>query len=429
MNGYFGGGKGTFANPYLIEDVWDFDNIRNYPNKSFKLTKNINFATPPFDSGFLPIAHFEGQLDGDGHKLLNVYINKSNMDNVGIISLVDFSTSTYQDASVKPHIWNLVIENANVVGSKNIAGILIGRMNYQYTLGANYGEYLNNIYVSGTVSGYNYNGGLIGYLNLDHNNIQNTFAKNIQTNIILKPQLNLTYNSPVFGYTAIGNSTYVNTVELLKDAFIEAKIDDSAVTLSLNNCNSNVNSNAPQNDSYHFKFTNTVLNQDKWNGKHSTYITEMTYSDICLAYKMSNFKSNIVDIAKWYFRYNIAPQLECLNNNLYFILANGKYYTYDSNKKIFTQVYIYDYEQANANVGITNLNTLTDSFFKLAHTTFGDSYKIVNIIDKNNGVVLNSDNEIILARDSQNDYDGKFIYRKKVDFTTINGDINSIVDE
>lgn len=430
MNGHFGGGKGTLANPYLIEDIWDFDNIRHFPNKSFKLTKNINFATPPFNDGFLPIAHFEGQLDGDGHKLMNVYINKSNMDNVGIFSLVDFALTNYQDVSIRPHICNLVIENANVIGGKSSAGILIGAMNYHYNWGvANYGEYLNNIYVSGTVSGYNYNGALIGYLYFEHDNWQNTFAKNIQCNVVLKPQLNLTYNSPLFGYIKSNEQSYINTIELIKDSFIEASIDDSLVTLSMNNCSSHVNSNAGQNDTYHYRCNNVILNQDKWNGKHSTYINEMTYADICLAYKMSGFKSNITDINKWYLRYNIAPQLLELNNNLYFVSANNKFYTYDSDKDLFNQVYIFDYEQAVANKGITNLSDLSVNFFKSAHKTFGDSYKIVNIIDKNNGVILNNDTEIVLTRDATKDYDSKYVYRKKVSFSTITGDIDSIVDE
>ena len=76
MNGKFGGGKGTYDNPYLIEDIYDFNNIRIAPNKSYKLINNIDFSIPPFNLNFLPISNFSGQLDGNGFKLLNVYIHK-----------------------------------------------------------------------------------------------------------------------------------------------------------------------------------------------------------------------------------------------------------------------------------------------------------------------------------------------------------------
>ena len=102
MNGKFSGGKGTYDNPYIIEDIYDFNNIRLYPTKSYKLNNNIDFSTPPFNKGFLPIPNFTGQLDGNGYKLLNIYINQPKNNDVGLFQSIDFYTNSYATKDVAP---------------------------------------------------------------------------------------------------------------------------------------------------------------------------------------------------------------------------------------------------------------------------------------------------------------------------------------
>ena len=188
MNGKFYGGKGTYDNPYLIEDIYDFNNIRIHPNKSYKLINNIDFSTPPFDKNFLPIPNFTGQLDGNGYKLQNVYIHYPNMDNVGIFSKMDIITNQY-DENHRPYIKNLIVENADILGGSNV-GILIGYLNYYYRSSHNFMTYLDNVYVSGKLQGTKYLGSIIGWMYFEHNNYNNTFAKNIQISTKLTPTTN-----------------------------------------------------------------------------------------------------------------------------------------------------------------------------------------------------------------------------------------------
>ena len=66
-NGNFGGGNGTTATPYLIEDADDLNAMRKNLDASYKLVNDINLGVAPYceGEGWNPIDNFTGQLDGN----------------------------------------------------------------------------------------------------------------------------------------------------------------------------------------------------------------------------------------------------------------------------------------------------------------------------------------------------------------------------
>ena len=83
------------GNPYLIEDVHDLNAIRFYPTKNFKLAKTINLGVYPYNTGkgWMPIDNFSGTLDGDGYKILNLYVNRPAQDNCGLFARIFENTN------------------------------------------------------------------------------------------------------------------------------------------------------------------------------------------------------------------------------------------------------------------------------------------------------------------------------------------------
>lgn len=151
--GCISGGAGTAHDPIVICTPEDLDHIRNNLEAYYVLGQDIDLGVYPYnnDSGWEPIGgiefntRFKGSLDGAGHKILNLYINKRNNDYVGLFG--------WQDSSTDPNrgiIKNLGLENINVIGHDNVGGL------------AGVGNIIRNCYSTGSVSGNNYVGGLIG---------------------------------------------------------------------------------------------------------------------------------------------------------------------------------------------------------------------------------------------------------------------------
>ena len=138
------------------------------------------------------------------------------MDNVGIFSKMDIITNQY-DENHRPYIKNLIVENADILGGSNV-GILIGYLNYYYRNNShNFMTYLDNIYVSGKLQGTKYLGSIIGGMYFEHNNYNNTFAKNIQISTKLTPTTNDSFNASFIGYI----TNKVNKIEADSKACLE----------------------------------------------------------------------------------------------------------------------------------------------------------------------------------------------------------------
>lgn len=77
-NGMFGGGNGTAANPYLVEDAADLNAVRNNLSACYKQVNDIDLSSwgnwTPIGGITNPIA-FVGTYDGNGKKIKNLNIS------------------------------------------------------------------------------------------------------------------------------------------------------------------------------------------------------------------------------------------------------------------------------------------------------------------------------------------------------------------
>ncbi len=174
-------GSGTINDPYLVETPEQLDVIRKSSTAYFKLVNDIDLTYDTQNpegkfyndgKGWEPLFYgsvrvstngylipfddsFSGGLDGDGHKIIGLYINRPNEDVVGLFS------SIYNNKLTNTYVKNLVIEDAFIIGH-NYVGALAGLVS-EYS----YMSCLNVEKVSvlgGRVEGYNNVGGVIGFL-------------------------------------------------------------------------------------------------------------------------------------------------------------------------------------------------------------------------------------------------------------------------
>ncbi|MEC0238309.1 S-layer homology domain-containing protein [Paenibacillus dokdonensis] len=155
----FSGGDGTVGNPYIVTTPEQLDAIRNNLGANYKLGNNIDLTAYLAQDGggyndgkfWRPIAEFVfqtfyGTFDGDGYVIRGLKINSAaSQNNVGF-----FGT-----ASMGATIKNIGLENV-VVTSGSFVGGLVGVLQGPSTT-------ISNSYVTGSVSGANYIGGLVGY--------------------------------------------------------------------------------------------------------------------------------------------------------------------------------------------------------------------------------------------------------------------------
>jgi hypothetical protein len=143
----FCGGAGTIGSPYQVCTLLTLNQVRNYLSSYFIQTANIDASsTSGWNSaaGWDPIgtsgAPFTGTYDGGSFEISGLFINRSTTDDVGL-----FGHSTAGAIS------NLGVTTANVTGQ-----------DYTGALGGLLTSTLTNTWSSGTVSGRNGVGGLVG---------------------------------------------------------------------------------------------------------------------------------------------------------------------------------------------------------------------------------------------------------------------------
>lgn len=149
-DGDFGGGSGTVGDPYVIEDVWDLQNMAKNVSAHYVLAKDINASeTKSWNSGegFMPVATwkdpFIGSLDGRNHTITGLFINRPAMDHVGLFGYL----------GSKPIVKNLGLVDNHIVGKERVGGFVGNNL---------YGT-LNNCYLTGDVSGNMWVGGIAGW--------------------------------------------------------------------------------------------------------------------------------------------------------------------------------------------------------------------------------------------------------------------------
>ena len=144
-------GEGTEQSPYLIYTANDLANINSY--SYYKVMNDIDLtdwiANNNPESGWLPVGTNGGgtmkQLDGDGHTITGLWIN-SISKNTGLMSAI-------HDATIK-NLNVIVSANGTVNSNSDNVGILVGKM---------VGSTIEEISVTGNVSGQSNVGGITGY--------------------------------------------------------------------------------------------------------------------------------------------------------------------------------------------------------------------------------------------------------------------------
>jgi hypothetical protein len=185
---FSGAGAGTESNPYVITTCTQLQEIDQNLNAYYVLGNDIDCsATNPENEsnsasiwadgkGFNPIGgaslsgqyvwngfsyeNFIGVLDGQDHKITNLFINRGTGNSTDIDG---YYVGLFGTIGVGAEVKNLGLEDVDITGSDNVVGALAGGLSGTVT----------NVYSTGVVNGGNNTGGLIG-VHVDANNFPNS---------------------------------------------------------------------------------------------------------------------------------------------------------------------------------------------------------------------------------------------------------------
>ena len=142
-------GGATLKTTMLVNNVYDLQNMNNNKAGTYALGRDIDASiTSTWNSGagFVPIGagtSFTGNLDGQGHTISGLFINRPSDQNVGLISYLGTGAA----------VSNVGVIGATVTGHTTVGAIA----------GNNYGA-VTNVYSSGSVTAISAGaGGLVGY--------------------------------------------------------------------------------------------------------------------------------------------------------------------------------------------------------------------------------------------------------------------------
>lgn len=152
----FASGDGSAGDPYQIATPEQLDVVRDYLDNYFILIADLDLNVAPYNegAGWEPIGTyvgtgdpanipFTGSLDGNGHSIDGLFINRPTQDNTGLFGYgngANFADLTLQ---------------VNITGKAQVGG-LVGRLE---------SGTISGVDVSGTVQGmYTEVGGLVGYI-------------------------------------------------------------------------------------------------------------------------------------------------------------------------------------------------------------------------------------------------------------------------
>ncbi len=178
----FAGGNGTKNNPYQITHIEHLYNIRENHKEFFILINDLDFNNddnylhienkPDNNSGdgWLPISTFNGNFDGQNHKINNLFINRSEIEFIGLFGKISSGSKINRLGLVDieilgdSYVGGIAGRNQGYISNSYSKGSVIGA-DYGY-IGGLVGENQGSIYKSytmGNVTGDSYVGGLVGY--------------------------------------------------------------------------------------------------------------------------------------------------------------------------------------------------------------------------------------------------------------------------
>lgn len=147
--GFFAGGTGTSADPYQVATAAHLSNIRFFPNSHFIQTADISLAHIPNWQPIDPANGFNGVYNGQQFRIVGLTISGA-VNNAGL-----FSQTSGQYGTV---IENVRLVEVNIQSTGHTVGGLVGYLR---------SGTVRNSSVSGSITGRNNVGGLIGFVGSD----------------------------------------------------------------------------------------------------------------------------------------------------------------------------------------------------------------------------------------------------------------------
>lgn len=149
----FAGGTGTLEDPFQVATAGHLYIVRNHLDKHFIQTANIDLSifnekgwNPLgvwYGSGYVENLPFSGSYNGNGYKIMNLFINRSNENYIGLFRYVS------KDALID----KVILDSVSIQGDEYIGGIA------GYSQGV-----INHCQVSGNLTSEgSYIGGIVGY--------------------------------------------------------------------------------------------------------------------------------------------------------------------------------------------------------------------------------------------------------------------------
>jgi|GEM_PF-1232087 len=296
-------GTGTASDPFQITTAEELDTVRNYtfPGLYFKLAADIDLSS--YSQGWRPIeaggyrGGFAGHMDGNGHKITGLTINRPNDNFAGLFAYIEYGAS----------VSNMVLEQVNVAGRTYVGGLA----------GYSAGE-IRDSYVSGSVTGTGSSvGGMIGYN--DYGTVINSFATaNVTGNSYVGGLVGSNYGEISYAYATgsiMGSGNAVGGLVGYNNGEINYSYAMGGVTGSGADVGGLVGENSGTvSDSFYDLGTTGQSDTDKGVGRSTTEMqTQSTYAD-----------------ANWDFT-SIWGISSSRNNGYPYFLTIQKYVTYDGN--------------------------------------------------------------------------------------------------
>jgi hypothetical protein len=294
-NGTFGGGTGTTYDPWIIEDAADLNAIRTKAaTPYFKLKNNIDLDVAPYNNtGWTPIPNLtSGVLDGDGYVIKSLKINNASLSRAGLFA--DISGGAVRD---------LGLVDVNIVANEKV-GALAGRL-----IGGN--SQIERCYSTGTISGKNSVGGLVGEVN------QISYVMFLDCHSSASIAIEVDFAGGIVGYMTAPFTTAVN---YLLNCYYNGIITGGNLLTAAPLCGKSEN----------ITVTNCFYDKEKTIQK-GTFGTGLTSAEMQDVSKFDNWLYRYrASSPTWKFLDNCPPKLWYEDVGRILVSYGGKYYTFAS---------------------------------------------------------------------------------------------------
>ncbi len=179
---HFSGGSGTKEDPFLVTSFKQLDKIRYFLDAYFLQTTNLNFNKYKRSQCWQPIGNeqkqFTGSFDGNGHKIFNLYIDRSEQMYVGLFGFLapeaEVSNVILREAVVEGDMFVGVLAgwNNGSIYRCHARGEITAFRNAGLLAGNNRGD-IEESFTEGEIYAVRNSGGFVGW---NHGQIKNCYS-------------------------------------------------------------------------------------------------------------------------------------------------------------------------------------------------------------------------------------------------------------